>query len=156
MIPAKTWYKTHDSELLAIVEAFKTWQHYLESCKHEMLVLTYHNNLCCFMETKNLSSHQVQWAQELSCYHFSIDYCQGKANGAANALSHFPQINEDEEEKFWAENSQILHCLQSSLTKALLSGLCMSASLLAFHQVFICGTHALHSSANSETCSKPS
>ena len=30
MIPAKTRYKTHNGELLAIVEAFKTWRHYLE------------------------------------------------------------------------------------------------------------------------------
>ena len=29
MIPAKTRYKTHDGKLLAIVEAFKTWRHYL-------------------------------------------------------------------------------------------------------------------------------
>ena len=45
MIPAKTWYKTYDGELLAIVEAFKTWRHYLEDCKHEALVLTDHNNI---------------------------------------------------------------------------------------------------------------
>ena len=30
MILAKTRYETHDGELLAIVEAFKTWMHYLE------------------------------------------------------------------------------------------------------------------------------
>ena len=30
MIPAETRYETHDGELLAIVEAFKTWRHYLE------------------------------------------------------------------------------------------------------------------------------
>ena len=96
MIPAKTWYKTHDGELLAIVEAFKTWRHYLEGCKHEVLVLTDHNNLRRFMETKSLSSRQVRWAQELSRYHFQIDYCQGKANGAADALSQFSQRSDDE------------------------------------------------------------
>ena len=45
MIPAKTQYETHNSELLPIVEAFKTWQHYLESCKYEVLILTDHNHL---------------------------------------------------------------------------------------------------------------
>ena len=74
MIPAETRYETHDGELLAIVEAFKTWRHYLEGCKHEVLVLTDHNNLCRFMNTKSLSSRQVRWAQELSQYHFQIDY----------------------------------------------------------------------------------
>ena len=44
IIPAKTRYKTHNGELLAIVKAFKTWRHYLEGCKHEVLVLTDHNN----------------------------------------------------------------------------------------------------------------
>ena len=65
LISAKTRYKTHNGELLVIVEAFKTWQHYLEGCTHKLFVLTNHNNLCCFMKTKNLSSCQVWWAQEL-------------------------------------------------------------------------------------------
>ncbi len=56
MIFVKTWYKTHDRKLLAIVEVFKTWRYYLESCKHEVLVLTDDNNLPRFMNTKILSS----------------------------------------------------------------------------------------------------
>ena len=99
MILAKTWYKTHNGELLTIVEAFETWRHYLEGCKHKVLVLTNHNNLCRFMDTKSLSSRQVRWAQELSRYHFWINYCQGKANRAADTLSCFLQRNEDEDEK---------------------------------------------------------
>ena len=144
MIPAETRYETHDAELLAIVEAFKTWRHYLEGCKHEVLVLTDHNNLRRFMDTKSLSSHQVRWAQELSRYHFRIDYRQGKANGAADALSRFPQRSLDEEEKLRVENSQILHRLQSSLTRASLSGLSLgSDDLSPLHRVLICGTHVL-------------
>ena len=37
---------------LAIVEAFKTCWHSLEGCKHEILLLTDHNNLCQFIDTK--------------------------------------------------------------------------------------------------------
>ena len=59
MISTKTWYKTHNSKLLAIVKAFKTWRHYLEICKHEVFVFTNYNNLCRFMDTKSLSSCQV-------------------------------------------------------------------------------------------------
>ena len=140
MIPAKTRYKTHDSELLAIVEAFKTWRHYLEGCKHEVLVLTDHNNLRRFMDTKSLSSRQVRWAQELSRYHFRIDYRQGKANAAADALSRFPQRSQDEEEELQAENGQIFHCLQNSLTSANLASLSTPSHL---HQVLICGTYVL-------------
>ncbi len=70
MISTETRYKTHNQELLAIVEAFKTWCHYLEGCKYKVLVLTDHNNLRRFMDTKSLSFCQVRWAQELSRYHF--------------------------------------------------------------------------------------
>ena len=90
MIPAETKYETHDGKLLAIVEAFKTWRHYLEGSQHEVLVLIDHNNLCQFIDTRCLSSRQIRWAQELSCYHFQINYCQGKANEAADALSQYP------------------------------------------------------------------
>ncbi len=74
MILTETQYKTHDGELLAIVEAFKTWRHYLKGCKHEVLVFTDYNNLQHFMDMKNLSFRQGRWAQELLRYHFRIDY----------------------------------------------------------------------------------
>ena len=137
MIPIETRYEIHESELLAIVEAFKTWRHYLEDCKHEVLVLTDHNNLRRFMDTKSLSSRQVRWAQELSQYHFQIDYHQGKANAAADASSRFFQRSQDEEEKFQAENGQIFYCLQNSLTSANLASLSAPSHL---HQVLICRT----------------
>ena len=60
MILAETWYKTHNAELLAIFKVFKTWRHYLEGCKHEVLVLTKHNILCRFIDTKSLSFCQVR------------------------------------------------------------------------------------------------
>ena len=53
MILAKIWYETHDVKLLPIVNVFKTWRQYLEGCKHKVLVLTNHNNLRRFMDTKN-------------------------------------------------------------------------------------------------------
>ena len=151
MIPAETRYETHDQELLAIVEAFKTWRHYLEGCRYEVLVLTDHNNLRRFMDTKSLSSRQVRWAQELSRYHFRIDYRQGKANAAADALSQFPQQSQSEEEEFRAENTQILNRLQSSLTNASLSGLSLSGHTTGsqaenpspLHKVLICSTYVL-------------
>ncbi len=97
MIPAETRYETHDGELLAIIETFKTWRHYLEGCKHEVFILTDHNNLQRFMDTKSLSSRQVRWAQKLSRYYFRIDYQQDKANGATDALSQYLQRSAEEE-----------------------------------------------------------
>ena len=60
MIPMQTQYKTHHAELQAIIGAFKTWYHYLKSCKHEVFVLTDHNKLCRFMDMKSLSFRQVR------------------------------------------------------------------------------------------------
>ena len=51
------------------------------------------------MDTKNLSFSQVRWAQELFQYYFPIDYRLEKANGAANALSCFPQRNQAKEDE---------------------------------------------------------
>ncbi len=59
MISVETRYKTYNQELLAIVEAFKTWCHYLESYKYAALVFTDHNNPRQFMDTKSLSSCYV-------------------------------------------------------------------------------------------------
>ena len=55
MILAETRYNTHNSELLAIIGAFKTWWHYLKGCKHEVFVLIDYNNLCQFIDTKSLA-----------------------------------------------------------------------------------------------------
>ncbi len=148
MVPTKTWYKTYDQKLLAIVEAFNTWHHYLEGCKYEFLILTDNNNLHQFMDTKSLSSCQVRWAQKLSWYHFQIYYCQGKANIAADTLSCFPQRSQAKEETLRDENFQILYRLQTSLTRAnivglSLLGLASAADLALLHNVLICGTHVL-------------
>ena len=93
MIPAKTYYKTYNGKLLVIVEAFKTWKHYLEGYKHKVLVLTKYNNLHQFINTKNIIFCQVQWAQELSQYDFQFDYHQEKVNKATDILSCFAQRN---------------------------------------------------------------
>ena len=55
IITIKIEYKTYNAKLLAIVEAFKTWRYYLESCKHQSIILTNDNNLCQFIDVKNLS-----------------------------------------------------------------------------------------------------
>lgn len=55
MFPTETRYKTYDQKLLAIIESFKTWCHYLKSCKFEFLVLTNHNNFYKFIDRKSVS-----------------------------------------------------------------------------------------------------
>ncbi len=147
MIPVETWYKTHNQELLAIIEALKTWRHYLVGCKYEVFILTDHNNLCQWIDTKSLSSCQICWVQELFQYHFQINYCQGKANAIADALSHFPQRSQVKEKTLWDGNTQILYYLRTLLTKASLVGLSLlgheTVNFLPLYQVLICETHVL-------------
>lgn len=59
MILAETWYKTQNQELIDIGEAFKTYCHYLEGFRYEIFIFTNYNNLCQFIDTKSLSSRQV-------------------------------------------------------------------------------------------------
>ena len=89
-----------------------------------------------------MSSRQVCWAQELSCYHFCIDYCQGKANKATDALSRYFQRSQSEEEILQAENTRVFQCLKSLLTHARASST-PPAHVASLKHVIICGTHAL-------------
>ncbi|ESK81555.1 gag polymerase env [Moniliophthora roreri MCA 2997] len=48
-------YNTHNKELLAIFEAFKSWCHYLEGAANLINVVTDHKNLEYFSTTKILT-----------------------------------------------------------------------------------------------------
>ena len=100
------------------------------------------------MDTKSLSSRRVRLAQELSRNHFRIDYRKERANAADDALSRFLHRSQAEEETLRAENSEILHRLQSSLINASLADLSLSGDTAGtnfspLHQVLICGNYVL-------------
>jgi hypothetical protein len=75
-------YKTHDQELLVIVECFRIWRHYLEGNPHPIRVLLDHANLKWFMTTKALTRRQARWAERLTEFDFYIKHCPGKNNPA--------------------------------------------------------------------------
>ena len=115
MLPAERNYETHDTELLAIVEGFKTWRHYLGGAAHTILVLTDHNNLKKFMKTTYLSGRQIRWAQRLLRYDFKINYCP-RIKNPTDALC--PTLTDKDAEKELVErNRKILDKLQQSLLK---------------------------------------
>ena len=58
-IVAELNYDTYDKELLAIFEAFKIWQHYLEGLAYSIDIVTDHKNLEYFSTTKVLTWRQV-------------------------------------------------------------------------------------------------
>lgn len=87
LLPAEMNYQIYDKELLAVVDAFKHWRHYLEFSAEPTTVITDHKNLEYFNTTRNLTRRQVRWSEILSDYNFQIIYRPGKQNAAADALS---------------------------------------------------------------------
>ena len=82
MTAIESRYETHDSELLAIVLAFRTWRHYLAYARHTIVVKTDHNNLKYFMTKRKLNSRQMRWAEELAAFDFVLEYRPGRSNPA--------------------------------------------------------------------------
>jgi hypothetical protein len=72
--PAETNYIIYNKELLAIIQAFKTWRLELTSIppKGPIKVLLDYYNLEYFMTTKQLNHWQACWAEFLSKFNFKI------------------------------------------------------------------------------------
>ena len=71
-------YDVHNKELLAIYEAFKRWQHYLEGSGDPVDVVTDHRNLQYFSMTKILTRRQACWSEYLSAFNLIIRFRPGK------------------------------------------------------------------------------
>jgi len=80
-------YDTHDKELLAIFEAFKIWQHYLEGLAYSIDVVIDHKNLEYFSTTKVLTQRQAQWSEYLSQFNFVIRFCPNHLSTKPDALT---------------------------------------------------------------------
>ena len=70
-------YDTYDKKLLAIFEAFKIWQHYLEGLAYFINIVTDYKNLEYFSTTKVLIQRQAQWFEYLSQFNLVIRFCPG-------------------------------------------------------------------------------
>jgi len=55
LTPVEQNYDIHNKELLAIMDVFKNWRHYLQRARHEVSVITDHKNLTLFTTTKALN-----------------------------------------------------------------------------------------------------
>ncbi|KAL7284484.1 hypothetical protein ACG7TL_001775 [Trametes sanguinea] len=80
-------YDTHDKELLAIFECFKTWRHYLKGSATPIDVVTDHKNLEYFATTKILTRRQARWSEFLSQFNFVIRFRPGKLGAKPDALT---------------------------------------------------------------------
>ena len=80
-------YNVHDKELLAIVEAFTRWRHYLEGSGMPIDVVTNHWNLQYFSTTKILTRQQACWSEFLSAFNLVIHFHPGKLGTKPDALT---------------------------------------------------------------------
>jgi hypothetical protein len=85
LTPAEQRYPTHEQELLAIVDAFKRWRHYLEGRQFE--VVTDHHSLKYLSTQPQLSKRQAGWLDLLQEFSYTVRYAPGKSNVVADALS---------------------------------------------------------------------
>ena len=86
-LPAEINYTVHDKELLAIVDSFKHWRHYLLGTSHPVLVLSDHRNLEYFRKKPILRPRHARWSTTLSDFDFRLVYRPGTSNTVADALS---------------------------------------------------------------------
>ena len=86
----------HDKELLAILEAFCEWKHYLLSVDDPVMVYTDHQNQQCFLTTKGWNPRQIRWAKWVANFNFKIVYRPGSRGGKPDALSQWPEYRPEE------------------------------------------------------------
>ena len=79
---AEIHYSTPDKELMAIVECFKHWRHYLEGSRHTIEVWSDHQNLQGFMRQPKINGRQARWLVYLTPYDFIIKHRPGLLNPA--------------------------------------------------------------------------
>ena len=85
-------YDTHDKKLLAIFQAFKIWQHYLEGLAYPIDVVMDHKNLEYFSTTKVLTRRQAQWSEYLSQFNLVIRFCPSHLSTKLDALTRRPIV----------------------------------------------------------------
>ena len=110
MISTKQNYEIHDQKLLTIVQAFKTWKHYLKSSSKTIEVWSNHNNLRKFIKQKKLNFKQARWALTLTAYNFEIFHRFDKTNSTNESSKRFDY------EKISSLNTRLLSTLQNKLT----------------------------------------
>nr|XP_027093640.1 uncharacterized protein LOC113714042 [Coffea arabica] len=78
-------YSTYDKELLALVRALETWQHYLRA--REFVIQTDHQSLKHLKGQQKLSKRHARWVAFIESFPYVIKYKTGKSNVVADALS---------------------------------------------------------------------
>ena len=118
----KSW-STYAKEMLAIVEAIRTWRPYLLG--HKFFIQTDQRSLKYFLKQRIATPEQQKWVAKLLGYDYKIKYRSGRENCAADALSRkqgspilhgisFPQVSLWEEIKEAAKEDQYIQSKSSA------------------------------------------
>lgn len=78
-------YPTHDLELEVVVFALKIMRHYLFGVRCK--IYTDHKSLRFLYTQRDLNMRQRRWFELIKDYDLDLNYCEGKANKVADALS---------------------------------------------------------------------
>ena len=90
--PAEKNYSVGEQELLAVVQAMRTWRCYLEGVSADMLtVVTDYNPLIYLQTQKVLSRRQTRWSEYLQMFTYKWQYRPGKTN-VADPLGRSPAV----------------------------------------------------------------
>ena len=103
MVPAECNYEIYDKELLTIIRCLEHWRPELKATELPIEIFTDHKALEHFMSSKELTRHQVHWAEKLSEYNFKIMYQTGAKNVRADALTRKPGDKPVNEEDDWCK-----------------------------------------------------
>ncbi|KAH9269767.1 hypothetical protein BASA83_008243 [Batrachochytrium salamandrivorans] len=87
MNSAERTTRSMTKNLLAVVESFKHWRHFLQGGLHAVTVLCDHKNLEYFHVNKKVNSASSPLVSRSSEYDFTITHRSGKLNGRADPLS---------------------------------------------------------------------
>ena len=72
---------------MVIIQAFKTWRHFLQGTPHPVEVITDHQNLTYFKTAQKLNTRQARWHAFLNEFNFVLKHHPGKTLTQADALS---------------------------------------------------------------------
>lgn len=117
LLAAEINYDTHDKELLAIVDALKTFRHYVISASPEkpLQIFSDHRNLLSFMKLQTLSRRQYRWREALSEFNFVIIHRPGRLNLKADVLSRLSQHEDEVKDRPNPNNTAIFNLRDDKL-----------------------------------------
>ena len=87
-------YDVYNCELLALIEMFRHWRHYLHQAAHTVKVHTDHANLLYWKNPGDHDRRVMCWHAELMEYNFELVHISGKMNGQADTLSRRPDYDQ--------------------------------------------------------------